>query len=136
MATTASYKITWDLGIKSIEIPIIQSKVCDIKSLRSDCIWSYTEIYFIFLNLNYNTGCFITADITSGINRSPFYWSSKAVLLDTWNSKVYNFIHMTRWDQRSNKTWINDWLFIWQISWKSLILVHISTKFNFFCQKQ
>ena len=38
LATTASYKITWDLGIKSIEIPIIQSKVCDITSLRSDCI--------------------------------------------------------------------------------------------------
>ena len=37
----------------------------------------------IFLHKNVYTGCFLTADITSGINKSAFYSSSKVVILDT-----------------------------------------------------
>ena len=40
-----------------------------------------------------NTGCFLIADITSGINESPLHCSSKVVVLYKYNSEVYNFIH-------------------------------------------
>ena len=43
-----------------------------------------------------NTGCFRTADTTSGNNKTTFYWCLKTVLLNTGNSKVYNFVHVTQ----------------------------------------
>ena len=49
--------------------------------------------------------------------------------MDTQNSKVYNFIHMTRWDYKIRKTWINDRIFFGLISWKSQILGPI---YNFY----
>ena len=42
------------------------------------------------------TGWFRKGAICSGINKIAFYCSSKVALLDIQNSKVYNFIHMTR----------------------------------------
>ena len=58
-----------------------------------------------------NTGCFLTADITSGINESPFHCSSKVVVLYKYNSEVYNFMYITKWGKISNKTRINAKLF-------------------------
>ena len=69
-------------------------------SIMLDIIWT-SMLSSINCKPRQNTGWFWKGVKGSGSNKIVFYWSLKVVLLDIQNSKVYNFIHMTRYDQRS-----------------------------------